>query len=46
LCLSALELADRCGCTPEERADVCYVALLVHAELVLERLTETEVRRQ
>jgi len=30
VCLSALELADRVGCTPEERSDVYYVALLVH----------------
>ena len=30
VCLSALELADRLGCTPEERSDVYYVALLVH----------------
>ena len=30
VCLSALELADRLGCTAEERSDVYYVALLVH----------------
>ena len=30
VCLSALELADRLGCTPEESSDVYYVALLVH----------------
>ena len=28
--LSALKLADRLGCTPEERSDVYYVALLLH----------------
>ncbi|HET9737543.1 MAG TPA: HD domain-containing phosphohydrolase [Solirubrobacteraceae bacterium] len=28
--LSALELAERLGCTPEERSDVYYIALLVH----------------
>jgi HD-GYP domain-containing protein (c-di-GMP phosphodiesterase class II) len=30
VCLSALELADRLGCSADERADVYYVALLVH----------------
>ena len=30
VCLSAVELADRLGCSPEERSDVYYVALLVH----------------
>ncbi|MGH3991352.1 MAG: HD domain-containing phosphohydrolase, partial [Pseudonocardiaceae bacterium] len=30
VCLSALELADRLGCTPEESSDVYYVALLAH----------------
>jgi HD-GYP domain-containing protein (c-di-GMP phosphodiesterase class II) len=30
VCLSALELADRLGCSPEESSDVYYVALLVH----------------
>jgi HD-GYP domain-containing protein (c-di-GMP phosphodiesterase class II) len=30
VCLSALELADRLGCAPEESSDVYYVALLVH----------------
>ncbi len=30
VCLSALELAERLGCTPEESSDVYYVALLVH----------------
>ncbi len=30
VCLSALELADQLGCTPEESSDVYYVALLVH----------------
>jgi HD-GYP domain-containing protein (c-di-GMP phosphodiesterase class II) len=30
VCLSALELADRFGCTPEESSDVYYVALLIH----------------
>ena len=30
VCLSALELADRLGCSAEERSDVYYVALLVH----------------
>jgi HD-GYP domain-containing protein (c-di-GMP phosphodiesterase class II) len=30
VCLSALELADRLGCTPAECSDVYYVALLVH----------------
>ena len=30
VCLSALELADRLGCTAEESSDVYYVALLVH----------------
>ncbi|HYN52196.1 MAG TPA: hypothetical protein VES62_14840, partial [Thermoleophilaceae bacterium] len=30
ICLSALELADRLGCTPEESSNVYYVALLVH----------------
>ncbi|MGH2968535.1 MAG: HD domain-containing phosphohydrolase, partial [Solirubrobacteraceae bacterium] len=30
VCLSALELADRLGCTAEECSDVYYVALLVH----------------
>jgi HD-GYP domain-containing protein (c-di-GMP phosphodiesterase class II) len=30
VCLSALELADRLGCAPEERSDVYYLALLVH----------------
>jgi HD-GYP domain-containing protein (c-di-GMP phosphodiesterase class II) len=30
ICLSALELAARCGCTPEECSDVYYVALLLH----------------
>ncbi len=30
ICLSALELAERLGCTPEERSDVYYVALLAH----------------
>jgi HD-GYP domain-containing protein (c-di-GMP phosphodiesterase class II) len=30
ICLAALELADRLGCTAEERAEVYYVALLVH----------------
>jgi HD-GYP domain-containing protein (c-di-GMP phosphodiesterase class II) len=30
VCLSALELAHCLGCTPEECADVYYVALLVH----------------
>jgi HD-GYP domain-containing protein (c-di-GMP phosphodiesterase class II) len=31
VCLSALELAERLGCDPEERSDVFYVALLAHA---------------
>jgi HD-GYP domain-containing protein (c-di-GMP phosphodiesterase class II) len=30
VCLSALELADRLGCSPDESSDVYYVALLVH----------------
>jgi HD-GYP domain-containing protein (c-di-GMP phosphodiesterase class II) len=30
VCLSALQLADRLGCTPEESSDVYYVALLAH----------------
>jgi HD-GYP domain-containing protein (c-di-GMP phosphodiesterase class II) len=30
VCLSALELADHLGCTPEESSDVYYVALLAH----------------
>ncbi len=30
VCLAALELADRLGCSAEERADVYYVALLAH----------------
>ena len=30
VCLSALELAERLGCAPEERSDVYYVALLAH----------------
>jgi HD-GYP domain-containing protein (c-di-GMP phosphodiesterase class II) len=30
VCLAALELADRLGCTAEERADTYYVALLAH----------------
>ena len=30
VCLSALELADRLGCAPEERSDVYYLSLLVH----------------
>ncbi len=30
ICLAALELADRLGCSPEERSDVYYVALLAH----------------
>ena len=30
ICLSALELADRLGCAPEESSNVYYVALLVH----------------
>ena len=30
VCLSAVELADRLGCSREERSDVYYVALLVH----------------
>jgi HD-GYP domain-containing protein (c-di-GMP phosphodiesterase class II) len=30
VCLAALELADRLGCSPEERVDVYYVALVVH----------------
>jgi HD-GYP domain-containing protein (c-di-GMP phosphodiesterase class II) len=30
VCLAALEVADRLGCTPEERSDVYYVALLLH----------------
>ena len=30
VCLSALDLADRLGCTSEERSEVYYVALLIH----------------
>ena len=30
VCLSALELADRLGCSVEERSEVYYVALLIH----------------
>jgi HD-GYP domain-containing protein (c-di-GMP phosphodiesterase class II) len=30
VCLSALELAERLGCSPGERSDVYYVALLEH----------------
>jgi HD-GYP domain-containing protein (c-di-GMP phosphodiesterase class II) len=30
VCLAALELADRLGCSSEEGSDVYYVALLVH----------------
>ena len=30
VCLSALELADRLGCSAEERSEVYYVALLAH----------------
>jgi HD-GYP domain-containing protein (c-di-GMP phosphodiesterase class II) len=30
VCLAALELADRLGCTPEECSGVYYVALLAH----------------
>ncbi len=30
VCLAALELADRLGCSAEERSDVYYVALLAH----------------
>jgi HD-GYP domain-containing protein (c-di-GMP phosphodiesterase class II) len=30
VCLSALELADRLGCTADESSDVYYVALLAH----------------
>jgi hypothetical protein len=30
ICLSALELADRLGCSEAESADVYYVALLAH----------------
>ena len=30
VCLAALELADRLGCSVEERSDVYYVALLTH----------------
>jgi hypothetical protein len=30
VCLSALELADRLGCSGAERSDVYLVALLVH----------------
>ncbi|MGH2713252.1 MAG: HD domain-containing phosphohydrolase [Thermoleophilaceae bacterium] len=30
VCLSALDLADRCGCAADERTHVYYVALLVH----------------
>ncbi len=30
ICLAALELADRLGCSHEERSDVYYVALLAH----------------
>jgi HD-GYP domain-containing protein (c-di-GMP phosphodiesterase class II) len=30
VCLAALELADRLGCSPEECSDVYYVALLTH----------------
>ena len=30
VCLSALELADRLGCTAEESSDVYFVALLLH----------------
>ena len=30
VCLAALELADRLGCSTEERADVYYVALVAH----------------
>ena len=30
VCLAALELADRLGCSPEERSEVYYVALLAH----------------
>jgi HD-GYP domain-containing protein (c-di-GMP phosphodiesterase class II) len=30
VCLAALELADRLGCSPEEGSDVYYVALLAH----------------
>jgi HD-GYP domain-containing protein (c-di-GMP phosphodiesterase class II) len=30
VCLLALELAERLGCTPEEASDVYYLALLLH----------------
>jgi HD-GYP domain-containing protein (c-di-GMP phosphodiesterase class II) len=30
VCLAAIELADRLGCSPEECSDVYYVALLAH----------------
>jgi HD-GYP domain-containing protein (c-di-GMP phosphodiesterase class II) len=30
VCLASLELADRLGCSAEERSDVYYVALLAH----------------
>jgi hypothetical protein len=30
VCLAAVELADRLGCSAEERSDVYYVALLAH----------------
>ena len=30
VCRSALELANRLGCTPQESSDVYYVALLIH----------------
>ena len=30
VCLAALELAERLGCSPEERSEVYYVALLAH----------------
>ena len=30
VCLAALELADRLGCSTEERSDVYYVALVAH----------------
>jgi HD-GYP domain-containing protein (c-di-GMP phosphodiesterase class II) len=30
ICLAALELAERLGCSAEERSDVYYVALLAH----------------
>jgi hypothetical protein len=30
VCLSAVELAERLGCTPAESSDVYYVALLAH----------------